>query len=283
MSKSTIIILVIVGCLLLAVANVALWAALDVFNPTRFGERVAEGLQSDEATAALAGPIVDRIMENNPNLPPLVRVPAEEIVAWMLQRPAFTPVFKQTAAVANVVMTTSAQDVIGIELPNVGSYVVSVVSVLDPEAGANAQAALESAQERGPLVIYESGAFPKLRQVSNVVPWLWPLAGLGAIALFAAAYLWAEKRADALRYIGVGIIITGGLELLLIPAIHAPVQNNVTDPVIRTVVVEVLSALTRGLAMQCLFLILIGLAAIVISHSLSREDDQAQASPAVSA
>ena len=283
MSKGTIIILVVVGCLLLAVANVALWAALDVFNPTRFGERVAEGLQSDEATAALAGPIVDRIMENNPNLPPLVRVPAEEIVAWMLQRPAFTPVFKQTAAVASVVMTTSAQDVVGIELPNVGSYVVSVVSVLDPEAGANAQAALESAQESGPLVIYESGAFPKLRQISNIVPWLWPVAGLGAIALFAAAYLWAERRGDALRYIGVGVIITGGLELLLIPAIHAPVQNSITDPVIRTVVVEVLSALTRGLAMQCLFLILIGLAAIVISHSVSREDDQAQASPAVSA
>ena len=81
----------------------------------------------------------------------------------------------------------------------------------------------------------------------------------------------------------MGVIITGGLELLLIPAIHAPVQNSITDPVIRTVVVEVLSALTRGLAMQCLFLILIGLAAIVISHSVSREDDQAQASPAVSA
>ena len=280
MSKGTIIILVIVGCLLLAVANVALWAAIDVFNPARFGQRVAEGLQSDQAAAALAGPIVDRIMENSPDLPPLVRVPAEEVVAWLLQRPAFTPVFKQTAAVANVVMTTSAEDVIGIDLSDVGSYVVGVVSVLDPEAGANAQAALESSQESGRLAIYESGTFPKLRGVSNTVPWLWPLAGLGAIALFAAAYWRAEKRGDALKYIGVGVIITGGLELVLIPALHAPMQNNITDPVMRTVVGEVLNALTRGLAIQCLLLIFIGVAAIIASHILFKEDDQAQASSA---
>jgi hypothetical protein len=280
MSKGTIIILVIVGCLLLAVANVALWAANDVFNPARFGERVAEGLQSDQAAAALAGPIVERVMENNPDLPPLVRVPAEEVVAWLLQRPAFTPVFKQTAAVANVVMTTSAEDVIGIDLSNVGSYVVGIVSVLDPEAGANAQAALEASQESGRLAIYESGRLPKLRGISNTVPWLWPLAGVGAIALFAAVYWWAEKRGDALKYIGVGVVITGGLELLLIPALHAPVQNNITDPVMRTVVGEVLNALTRGLAIQCLLLILIGVIAIVVSHSLFKEDDQAQASPA---
>jgi hypothetical protein len=280
MSKTTVIILVILGCLLLAVANVAMWAALDVFNPGRFGNRVAEGLQSEEATAALSGPIVDRILESYPDIPPLVRGPAEEVVAFLLQRPAFTPVFKETAAVASVVMTTSADDVIGIELPNVSPYVVGVVSVLDPETGATIQAALESVQESGALDIYESGTFPKLRRISNTVPWLWPVAGLGAIALFVAAYLWADERRDALKYIGVGVIVTGGLELLLIPALHALVQNNLTDPVVRTVVGEVVQVLTRGLALQCLLLILIGVAAIVATHYISEEGDQAQASPA---
>lgn len=283
MSKTTIIILVIVGCLLLAVANVALWAALDVFNPARFGERVAQGLQSDQAAAALGGAIVDRIAESYPEFPPLARVPAAEVVAWLLQRPAFTPVFKETAAVASVVMTTSADDVIGVDLSEVGPYVIGIVSVLDPEAGANVQAAVVSAQESGRLAIYESGTFPKLRQISNTVPWLWPLAGLGAIALFAVAYLRAQYQPDALKYIGVGVIITGGLELLLIPALHAPVQNNITNPVMRTVVGEVLSVLTRGLVIQCLLLIFIGVVGIVISHNLSKkEDDQTQASPAAS-
>jgi hypothetical protein len=42
--KGVVITLVVLGCLLLAVANVALWTMLDVFNPGRFGEWVAEGL-----------------------------------------------------------------------------------------------------------------------------------------------------------------------------------------------------------------------------------------------
>ena len=91
MSKGTVVILVIVGCILLAVANVALWASLDLFNPGRFGERVAEGLQSDAASQALAGAIVDRIMEYYPEFPPLAQVPAEEVVAWLLQRPVLPP------------------------------------------------------------------------------------------------------------------------------------------------------------------------------------------------
>jgi hypothetical protein len=157
--------------------------------------------------------------------------------------------------------------------------IVSAIDTVNPEAGASLQAALESVQESERLAIYESGTFPKLRQISNTVPWLWPLAGLGAIALFVVAYLRAQNQPDALKYIGVGVIITGGLELLLIPALHAPVQNNIANPAMRTVVGEVLSVLTRGLAIQCLLLVFIGVAAIAISLNLSKEVEEVQASP----
>ena len=85
MSKNTTIILVILGCLLLAVANLALWATLNIFNTERFGSHVAEGLQSPEATTALAEPIVDRLMESYPELPAIARKPAEEVVIWMME------------------------------------------------------------------------------------------------------------------------------------------------------------------------------------------------------
>ena len=90
MSKGVMIILVVVGCILLALANVALWATLDVFNADRFGEHVAEGLQSDQSVEALAGPILDRILVGYPDFPAVLEGPAEEVVAWMLQRRVFT-------------------------------------------------------------------------------------------------------------------------------------------------------------------------------------------------
>jgi len=291
MSKGVVITLVVLGCILLAVANVALWAALDVFNPGRFGQRVAEGLQTDAASEALAGATVTRIMEYYPEFPPLAQIPAQEVVTWLLQRPAFAVVFEETAAVALAIMTTSAQDVVGIDIAQViskvGSQVAGVVAAIKPEAGGNAQAALDAAldaaQESGPLAIYESGRFPKLRGVANAVPWLWPLAGLGAIALFAVAYIRAKNRKSALTTVGIGVLITGILVLLLIPALKAPVQNGITNPAMQMVIGEVLSALTQGLTVQCLLLAFAGVILIFASRFAYKEDESAQASAAAPA
>ncbi len=278
MSNGKVVIIVVVGCLLLAVANVSLWATLDLFDPNRFGERVAEGLQTDAAAEALALPIVNRILENHPEVPQVARVPAVEVVTWLLQRPAFEKVFKETAGVANVVMTTSLEDVVGIDISGAASHVIGVVSGVAPELGDNLQATLDSAEEMGPLAIYEQGRTPKLREISNVVPWLWPLTALGAVALYVWAYWAAEKRRDALTFIGSGVIITAVVELLFVPAIRNSAVNNITAPNLREVINEVVTVLTRGLAIQSLLLIFIGIVVIVAGHYFIKEDDSAQAS-----
>ena len=275
MSKNTVIILVVLGCILLAFGNVTLWATIDVFNPGRFGQRVAEGLQSDAASEALADATIVRIMEYYPELPRLVKGPAKEVVTWLLQRPAFTPVFRKSASVAWVIMTTSAQDVIGLDISNVGDYVVVVVTGLNAEAGAATQVALEAAYDRGPLTIYESGHFPKLRGLSNTVPWIWPFAILAAIGLFVVAYLKAKAQKSALMTIGTGILITSILVLMLIPALRAPVQNSITNYTAQVVVREVLTTLMRGLVIQCIVLGLIGVVLIVASQYIHKKDKKA--------
>ena len=287
MSKGVMIILVVVGCILLALANVALWATLDVFNADRFGDRVAEGLQSDASVEALAGPIVDRILVGYPDFPAVLEEPAEEVVAWMLQRRVFTAVFKETAAVANKVMTTSAEDVVGIDIAgvisNVGSTLTGVISAIDPDAGAKVQTALDTAldtsEESGRLAIYENGRFPQLRQLSNLAPWTALLAGVGAIVLFVVAYLRAEDQHEALKYTGWGIIITSVLAFLLfVPVIQGVAQNNIVDPIMATVVGQVVSALARGYAVQTLLIFMIGLIVLLVDHFRSQQDEQAPAS-----
>lgn len=289
MSKSTVITLVIIGCVLLAVANVALWATLDVFNPDRFGASVAEGLQSPEATAAMAGPIVDQLLADKPDLPLIVRGAAVEAVAWLLQRPVFAPVIEKTAAVASTAMTTSAQDVVGIDLAdvasNVSSTVVGVISALDEEAGAKAEASLDAAltasEESGRLAIYEQGRFPQLRMLSNLSPWLALLTGLGAIALFVVAYMRAQNQHEALKYTGVGIMVTAGLSFLLFaPVVQAAAQNNIANPTMQIVVGQVVSALMRRFAIQSLLLLFIGLGVLVFNHVQAKQDEAAPASSA---
>jgi hypothetical protein len=286
MSKTTTIILVFLGCLLLAVANLALWASLDIFNAERFGDKVAEGIQSPEASQALAAPIVDRLMATYPDLPALARGPAVEVVAWMLQRPLFTPVIKRSAAVAMKVMTTSAQDVVGIDIAevasNAGSTVVGVISAVNPEAAANAETALDDAiatsQDSGRLAIYEQGRTPKLRQASNLAPWLALLGGLGAIALFAVAYIRSRDQHKALTYIGVGIMATAVLGFLLLsPLVQALAQNNIANPTMQIVVGEVVSALIRGFAILSLLVFSIGGIVLLVNHARGSHDESIQA------
>jgi hypothetical protein len=285
MSKGTVILLVVIGCVLLAVANLALWATLDIFNADRFGAHVAEGLQSEASAEALAGPIVDQLMVAYPEFPALLRGPAEEVVAWTLQRPAFTVVVRETAAVANTVMTTSAEDAVGIDLrgtvTNIGDTVVGVISTLDPEAGARAQTALESVEEGERLAIYESGRFPALRTFSNLAPWLALLAGAGAILLYVVANIGAQDRHQALQYTSIGIMATAVIGFLLfVPLVSGVAQNNIANPTMRIVVGEVVSALLRGYAVLSLLTFFIGLILLAVNHHVNAQSDQAEASPA---
>jgi hypothetical protein len=80
---------------------------------------------------------------------------------------------------------------------------------------------------------------------------------------------------------GLGVLVVGILTLLLIPALQAPIRNNVTDPAMQTVVGQVLSVFTWGLAIQSLIVGLIGVLLIVVSRFVSSVGAQAYASPTV--
>ena len=286
MSKTTTIILVTLGCLILAVATLSLWATLDVFNPQRFGDKVAEGLQSPEASQALAAPIVERLMESYPELPAIAQVPAVEVVTWMLQRPVFTKVFKASAAVSMKVMTTSPEDVIGIDIAEVaseaGSTVLGVISGISPEAADKAEAAVQDAvaasDASSMLAIYEEGRTPNLRLASNLAPWLALIGFLGAAALFVWASVGSQDLQKALKYIGVGIMAAAVLGFLIFtPLVQAVAQNNLTDPTMQTVVGAVLSALLRGYMLISLLVFSVGVIVLVINHTRSSQEDAAPA------
>lgn len=234
MSKSIVILLVVVGCILLIVANLSLWITRDVLDSGRFGMLVAEGLQSDQSAEALSALIVDHILENRPHVPSFVRAPAEEFISRLLQRPILGTVLEKTAQAADAVVTGGLAADISIDLEKVVPFVDTLLTTIAPELAEG----FENAPETGPIKLLESGDLPKIAQVAKILPWLWPLSALGALALFALAYWRAQSRRDTALFIGLGVMITALIGLLLIPAIGLAIENNVANASIQVIVNE---------------------------------------------
>ncbi len=256
MSKRSVVLAIVAGCILLAVANVSLWATHTIFNPERFGALVTEGLQSDQATQAIAEEVVDHLLEDFPAVRGIAGPMAEELLAALLQRPLITPAIETVAAGANLVLTTDITDIIPLELQEIIPFVVGVVYAIDPDLVDQISAELSSS----PLALLNPNELPNLRTASRVLPWLWPLAGLGAVGLFVAAIRYGPDRANSMIWTGTGIAITGGLMLLFVPAIRSASTGAITTSMGRIVVGEVVDALLRSYAIQDILLIVVGIA-----------------------
>jgi hypothetical protein len=256
MSKRTVIVAIVVGCILLSVANVSLWATHTIFNPERFGGLVTEGLQSDQATQAIAEEVVDHLLEDYPAVRAIASSMAEELLTALLQHPVLTPVIEKVAAGANLVLTTDITDIIPLELQEMIPFVVGVIYAIDPDLVDQISAELSSS----PLALLNPNELPNLRTASRVLPWLWPFALLGAVGLFVAAIRYGPNRAKSMVYTGAGIAITGGLMLLFVPAIRSASTGAITTSIGRIVVGEVVDTLLRGYAIQDVLLIVVGIA-----------------------
>ena len=104
------------------------------------------------------------------------------------------------------------------------------------------------------------------------------LGGLGAIALFAVAYIRSRDQHKALTYIGVGIMATAVLGFLLLsPLVQALAQNNIANPTMQIVVGEVVSALIRGFAILSLLVFSIGGIVLLVNHARGSHDESIQA------
>lgn len=277
MSKRTVIVAIVVGCILLSVANVSLWATHTIFNPERFGGLVTEGLQSDQATQAIAEEVVDHLLEDYPAVRAIASSMAEELLTALLQHPVLTPVIEKVAAGANLVLTTDITDIIPLELQEMIPFVVGVIYAIDPDLVDQISAELSSS----PLALLNPNELPNLRTASRVLPWLWPFALLGAVGLFVAAIRYGPNRAKSMVYTGAGIAITGGFMLLFVPAIRSASTGAITTSIGRIVVGEVVDTLLRGYAIQDVLLIVVGIALYIegrrrLTNSEVISEDQAE-------
>ena len=277
MSKRAVIVTVIVGCVLLAVASASVWITLNVLSAERFGELAAEGLQSPEATQAIAAEVVDHLLSDYPAVRAVAGPVAEDLIAGMLQHEILTGAIETVAAAANLALTADLRDLIPLKVQEIAPYIVGVVYAVDPELAEQISAELPS----GPITLLNIGELPSLAAVSKVIPWIWPIAALGAVGLFALAIWRGGYQARSVLYTGIGVAVTGGILLLFLPAIRLSSTGGVETSTALIVVGSVVDALIRGYVIQNVLLIVVGLVLVIVGrNSLAGEPETASPAPA---
>lgn len=281
MTRRTAAILVALGCLVLAIGNLAFWLSTQVISAEQFGDNVAHAIQSDAAAGAIATEIVDAVLEERPVIRELIRPQAEQAIVWVVQRPFLDTVIGGVAESANLVMTRRVAESVGLDfdldidgetIQQVAGVVASVIELVAPELESQIQEELSSITIGGTtleegLTLVDSVQLPDLSPISNTVPWLWPLAMLGVLALFGFAVYAAEDRARALRDVGIGMIVTAAVITLFLPAMRQVLTVNIPDVLGRVIVGEVFGALSRWLVLQNLVLAALGLGAMMYARS----------------
>ncbi|KPK13087.1 MAG: hypothetical protein AMJ56_03580 [Anaerolineae bacterium SG8_19] len=212
--------------------------------------------------------IVDHILENRPRVPSFVRAPAEEFISRLLQRPILGVVLEKSAEAADAVVTGGAAAEISIDLEKVVPFVDTLLTTIAPELAEG----FENASAPGPIKVIESGELPRIRQLAQILPWLWPLATLGAVAVYALAFWRTLNRRETALFIGLGVVITSLIALVFILAIGLAVENNISNASVQVIIGEVMAVFTRDLFIQSVILMIIGLVVIVAGRYFLKDD-----------
>jgi hypothetical protein len=91
-----------------------------------------------------------------------------------------------------------------------------------------------------------------LNAVGLILPWV-------ALAILVIAWLLSLTRRRTLLWIGVGVAISMVLSLLILALVQPAVLAAIADPLVRTLVGEVWDTVIRGLIVQTIVLLVIGL------------------------
>lgn len=130
----------------------------------------------------------------------------------------------------------------------------SIQSTLDLES-----LGLFADQDGGKFVIFNSYQVAMLQQVLAIIDTVGLWLPILALAAFVAAWLLSLWRRRTILWIGVGVAITMGLTLLLFSLVQPMVLASIVDPIIRLVAGEILKVVLNGLVLQTVLLLIIGL------------------------
>lgn len=256
------VLLTAMACLLLLVANSALWANKVFFNTDNFTEITTQAVQSQPSREAIAREIVDISLENRPAAKRVVSATATKLIAGLLDTNLATSAVDKSIALLQTALTSAKPQPITVQLGGVKATLQQLIEITNRD---QAEARLGAVPDD--ITLLDTNKLPDFYQAGRTLLLLGPISAVIALAMLAFPHLRArnyEYSSKLLLLQGPMIILTGLLALAIGPIFRPTILAQVNSFNLRIVVQNIYNSFISTFNAQSAWLIWLGILMVVV-------------------
>ncbi len=260
-----ILVPMLVASLLFLIANSALWVNNVLFNTQKFTSVTTTALLSESSRMSIASGVVEKALADRPVAQRLVSQPATKFIAGLLDSSLAQEATEKVVTRLQTAVTTKNPQNIELDLTGVKNIASKLIALADT-------ANVEVAPQRelpDTIVLFDASSVPNVYKYGQFVLWLAPLAGLGAILLFAYPHIKERKLIRRVMVLqGVALLLFGFFAMSIGPLFRPQVLGNVESSNARVVVENIYNAFIATFNEQTMWLFTAGLILCFIPSAL---------------
>ncbi len=254
--------------LLVLVASLALLVAvLDGYidhvavNHNQFVDRASVVLSDESVQLLIANRVTDQVIERVPELG-VARPVVHSVVVGVVGTPAFANLFRASVLEAHQALIDGSASTLTLNLANLGGVIASTLQAVDP-------AAASVVRESDHIVLLSRNVGSVTAAIAHdakLVSWLWILCAAVFASCACLAIAISRPRRWAIRRIGAGAAIAGGLLLIALLAGRSIAVGQVNGADASAAVGAVWDAFLGGLRTISLVMMAAGLVIAVAAR-----------------
>jgi hypothetical protein len=246
----------IAAALLLVLANSAWWVHRAFFDTATFTATTKAAVLSESSRDAIAGRIIDQVLQKRPQLKEVIDEPATKIISGVLNSKLAGSAVDTVTGRAQIALTSPHPTSIEFDLTGIKSTLQRVVDL-----SGKTETKVDPNDIPDRIVLLDQSKIPPVYQIGVALQWAAPLALIGALVLLAWPYRRRRDRSHPWQPLGKqGLVIAAGgtLALLAGPLLKPLVLGAVATADGRTVVENVFTAFQSSYNGQMFILIALG-------------------------
>jgi hypothetical protein len=271
-------LLIVLGCIVIAGANVALWARSTVLSTNGWVAAVGPLSRNEVIVNTLSVYVVSEVFTEidvqgaaQEILPPdlgflsapltrALRDVVRDIVADLIMSDQFNTLWVTVNRTAHELIMGALRGGTDLLYLRDGKLTIDLEGPLAFIESTLGLEGLDVFDDRDwdSFVLFESQQVAVLQQILNMLDAIGLLLPILALVLFVIAWLVSLWRRRTVLWIGVGVAVTMVLSLIVLALVRPALLSSILDPLMRAVAGEIWTVVTRGLIWQTILILVVG-------------------------